>query len=114
MSLPFSRAFPTRVARLPELAYDLCWTWNRTREVFRRLDHTLWQQTSHNAVLLLERVTPGTLERAIADPAFLARYDEAVAEMDRNRTTTDTWWRRAIEAGVSPFCTTWTRASLGR
>ena len=29
--------------RLPELAYDLWWTWNPARDVFRRLDYALWR-----------------------------------------------------------------------
>ena len=32
---------PARLARLPELAHDLWWTWNPAREVFRRLDYAL-------------------------------------------------------------------------
>ena len=69
---------PTRLNRLPELANDLWWTWNPAREAFRRLDYTLWRQTSHNAVLLLHRITPETLERAASDPAYLAVYDAAI------------------------------------
>src|SRR5215213_9568352 len=91
MTATQTRTYPSRLARLPDLAYDLWWTWNRAREVFRRLDYTLWHQSHHNPVLMLNRITPGVFERAIKDPEFLVLYDQAVADMDRTRATTDTW-----------------------
>jgi starch phosphorylase len=90
---------PQRLARLPELAQDLWWTWNPAREVFRRLDYTLWRQTSHNAVLLLHRISAAALERAAADPTFLATYDAAIAALDTARApTTKTWWSEQVGA----------------
>ena len=53
---------PPRLSRLNELAYDLWWSWNpEGREVFRRLDYTLWRQTAHNPVLMLRQVSPEML-----------------------------------------------------
>ena len=49
---------PDRIKRLSELANDLWWTWNaRAREVFRKLDYTLWRQTAHNPVRMLQQIT---------------------------------------------------------
>ena len=50
---------PARLSRLPELARDLWWTWNAGRDVFRRLDYSLWRQTAHNPVMMLQRISPG-------------------------------------------------------
>lgn len=86
---------PARLSRLPELAHDLWWTWNPAREAFRRLDYTLWRQTSHNAVLMLHRISAAALKRAAADPGYLATYDAAVTALDAARATgngTRTWW----------------------
>jgi starch phosphorylase len=96
MTAQDNRVFPSRLQRLPDLAYDLWWTWNRSREVFRRLDYALWHECHHNPVLMLNRLTPGTLERAINDPGFLALYDEALADMDAMRAAQDTWWQREV------------------
>ena len=52
-------ALPARLARLPELARDLWWTWKPAREVFRRLDYGLWRQTAHNPVMMLQRIVAG-------------------------------------------------------
>ena len=62
---------PERIARLPELAIDLWWSWHPAREVFRRLDYSLWRATAHNPVRMLWTVPPATLARAAADPDFL-------------------------------------------
>jgi starch phosphorylase len=100
---------PPRLSRLSDLANDLWWTWNTGREVFRRLDYPLWRQTAHNPVMMLQRLPPGTLERAAADPAFLAVYDSAIAALDALRTNSSpTWWHSRLGAAssnvVAYFC----------
>jgi starch phosphorylase len=100
---------PERLSRLGELAHDLWWTWNASRNVFRRLDYTLWRQTAHNPVMMLQRISPEALERAAADPGFLAAYDEAVAAQDAIRSPkAPTWWQTRLGAAstdvVAYFC----------
>jgi starch phosphorylase len=85
---------PERLARLPELARDLWWSWNpQAREVFRRLDYPLWRATAHNPVLMLRQIAPELLEAAARQPEFLALYDAALAGLDAARAARDTWWR---------------------
>jgi starch phosphorylase len=84
---------PQRLARLPELATDLWWSWNhRAREVYRRLDYPLWRHTAHNPVLMLRTIAPDRLRSAAADPSFLQLYDAAITGLDRARAARDTWW----------------------
>lgn len=95
---------PARLARLPELAHDLWWTWNGARDAFRRLDYSLWRQTSHNAVLMLHRIAPDVLERAASDPSYLATYDAAIAALDTARSTATyarSWWGAQISSDSS-------------
>ena len=74
---------PERINRLEALARDLWWSWTPpARQVFRQLDYALWRMTAHNPVRMLQLVTPETLERAVADPDWLANYDAAVARLD--------------------------------
>jgi starch phosphorylase len=92
-------ALPSRLVRLPDLARDLSWTWTPAREVFRRLDYGLWRQTRHNPVKMLRLLSPATIERAVADPAYLAIYDAAVAARDASRapgTAAHTWWHSTV------------------
>ncbi|HSL23818.1 MAG TPA: alpha-glucan family phosphorylase [Vicinamibacterales bacterium] len=91
---PGLAAVPERLARLPELAYDLWWSWNyQAREVFRQLDYPLWRQTAHNPVLMLRQIQPELLERAASRPSWLALYDAAIAGLESARAARETWWQ---------------------
>jgi len=94
---------PGRLSRLPELAHDLWWTWHDARHVFRSLDYTLWRETAHNPVKLLQRIDPAVLERAAKDPAFLATYDAAIVAYDAAKSPANqqTWWQQHIEKDLS-------------
>jgi glycogen phosphorylase len=101
---PETLLIPERLQRLPELARDLWWTWNgQAREVFRRLDYPLWRQTAHNPVLMLRLLSPGILETAAKDPAFLQMYDEALDALDAARSARDTWWQRRFSSELGPI-----------
>jgi starch phosphorylase len=87
--------FPERISRLEELAVDLWWSWHpEAREVFRRLDYTLWRATAHNPVRMLWLIAPEKLQAAAENPAFLRIYDRAIEALDDARTARNTWWSR--------------------
>lgn len=76
-------ALPPSISRMSELAYNLQWSWNHSiRSIFRRLDPILWKHSGHNPVLMLGRVPQATLDRAAADPRFLAAYRGACERYD--------------------------------
>jgi starch phosphorylase len=76
-------ALPPALSRLSELAYNLFWSWEHTeRSLFRRLDPALWKACNHNPVLMLGRVSQQTLEKAAADPRYLALYRRACEHYD--------------------------------
>jgi glycogen phosphorylase len=71
-------ALPPAISKMGDLSYNLLWTWDHTiRSLFRRLDSALWRNSGYNPVLMLGRVPQATLERAAADPRFLAAYRRA-------------------------------------
>ena len=85
---------PRRLERLPELAYNLLWTWQvETRELFRRLDPELWEATQHNPVRLL-RETPN-LGAAAEDAGFVEAYNRSLSDLDGYLGRRDTWMARA-------------------
>ena len=95
---------PERLGRLPELAADLWWTWNtEAREVFRRLDYSLWRQTAHNPVWMLRQVSQEMLNLAAADARFLRIYDAAVDALDAARSAHDTWWQKMFPDVAGPI-----------
>jgi len=95
---------PERLKRLPELANDLWWTWNpRAREVFRKLDYTLWRQTAHNPVLILRQISSEMLALAARDERFLVIYDGALDALERARSAVDTWWLHQFPDSHGPI-----------
>ena len=76
-------ALPPVLARMSELAYNVFWSWEPTvRALFRRLDPGLWQACGHNPVSMLGQVSQATLERAAADPRYVALYRRACERYD--------------------------------
>ena len=76
-------ALPQSLSRMPELAYNLFWSWDHTvRSLFRRLDPVLWKACNHNPVLMLGRVPQATLAKAGSDPRYLALYRRACEHYD--------------------------------
>lgn len=85
---------PERIERLNELSYNLWWTWQpRARELFRELDPVLWGLCKENPVLLLHRIDPARLYKAVEDPQFLGQYDDVIKRFDTmiNAAETETW-----------------------
>jgi len=57
---------------------NVMWSWTHSiRAVFRRLDPALWKASGYNPVVLLGQVSQETLQRAAADPRYLAAYRRA-------------------------------------
>ncbi len=70
---------------MSELAYNILWAWEPSiRALFRRLDPALWKESGYNPVVMLGRVSQTTLERAAADPRYLAQYQLACQRFDRH------------------------------
>src|SRR5437764_5227861 len=76
-------ALPSQLSRMSELAWNILWAWEPSiRTLFRRLDHVLWKDSGYNPVVMLGRVSQTTLERAAADPRYLAQYQLACQRFD--------------------------------
>ncbi|MBN1433465.1 alpha-glucan family phosphorylase [Candidatus Fermentibacterales bacterium] len=67
-------SIPEELIPLQEVAYNLWWTWSPGAvDLFRYIDPEIWNETDHNAVLLLGRVSQNRLAELAADAVFLAR-----------------------------------------
>ncbi len=84
---------PRRIIRLEQLAYNLWWSWNRqARDLFKRVDRTLWATTRHNPVRILLETSEENLATLAKDPAFLRHYDAVMMEMDRELGNGHHWY----------------------
>jgi len=75
---------PKALSRLPELAYNILWSWEPTiRALFRRLDPNMWRECSYNPVAMLGRVSQATLNRSATEPRYLALYAQPANGLTR-------------------------------
>src|ERR1700722_11264138 len=76
-------AMPASLARLPELAANLFFSWHRpTRALFEDLDRELWKQAGGNGRLMLRCMSQEALEAAARDAQYLARYAQVLETFD--------------------------------
>ena len=62
--LEITPVIPESLARLPELASNLFFSWHRpSRALFEDLDPELWKQTNGNPRMVLRCLNQGTLDR---------------------------------------------------
>jgi len=92
---------PASLARLPELARNLFFSWHRpTRALFEDLEPELWQQVGGNLLLMLRCINQENLDRAAADRIYLERYRQVVESFDAYLSAP----QRADEPLVAYFC----------
>jgi starch phosphorylase len=86
-------SLPPRLEKLQELAFNLYFSWNpQVVELFTRLDQNLWDETRHNPVQLLGRVSQKRLEDAANDDGYVATLEEVHREFRQSIESTKTWY----------------------
>ena len=89
----FDKKIPDKIDRLPELTYNLWWSWTpEARNLFKRLDYALWRRTQHNPVQMLQEMTEEQLEAAAKDAAFIRHYEKVMMLYDEKVKSTDAWF----------------------
>ena len=82
-TLEVTSTLPAPLARLPELASNLFFSWHRpARTLFQDLDPELWEQVERNPRLMLRCLDQTRLDRAAADPVYVERYRQVLAYLD--------------------------------
>src|ERR1700729_2396108 len=71
---------PKPLEPLAEMARNLWWVWHPDGvELFRRLDHKLWEDVYHNPVKLLGTIEQTKLAAASTDEGYLAHMNRVYA-----------------------------------
>jgi starch phosphorylase len=92
-----SPTLPEELRTLEELAYNLVWIWDHEiRELFRRLDPDLWEQTGHNPVRMIGTVRQEHLNTLSRDDAFLAQLERAYRRYKDYTTASATWFSKTF------------------
>jgi starch phosphorylase len=93
---------PDELSDLLALASNLRWSWDdRTQELFRWVDPTLWAASEHDPLRLLAGVDPDRLRSLAADPGYLAFLADVQGEL-RRYVEGPTWFSSTRQA-ASPL-----------
>ena len=98
---------PPQLEGLRRLAYNFWWTWHpRAQALFLRIDAHAWV-TYRNPIPIL--TAPVAWDSLLDDPAFLAEYEDVLAEFDRYMADGSTSWYRRHHGGelthpIAYFC----------
>ena len=85
---------PENLEKLREVAYNLHWNWNPdAKELFRRLDRELWEDTNHNPVMMLGTITQERLLEVSNDDGFIAHL-ERVHDSLKEYLSEKTWFNK--------------------
>lgn len=92
-SIPFLK-LPQTIERLPELAYNLWFSWNNdATELFARIDRERWDQFIHNPVRLLMETDPAHLEQLSRDMDYVRHYERVMRQWD-DYNNEQTWFQK--------------------
>ena len=87
-------SLPSKLQPLKKIAYNLHWTWNHEAiDLFRRMDHDLWETTDHNPVKLLGQIRQERLETLAEDDGFLAHL-KRVSDHLETYLNESTWYEK--------------------
>jgi len=76
-------SLPEKLESLREIVYNLSWSWNHdTIELFRRLDRKLWEETHHNPVLMLGKISQERLNEVAADDSFISHMNRVYVHLN--------------------------------
>ncbi len=94
---------PEELEPLREISYNLFWTWNQDAiNLFRRLDREVWEETNHNPVKMLGKVSQERLEEAAADYGFISHMNRVYLNLQVYLEEI-TWYQKNFKESDTPF-----------
>lgn len=106
-------SLPEDLEKLREIAYNLHWTWNQdSRELFRRLHVDLWEETNHNPVMMLGRISQERLNDLSHDDGFKSHL-KRVYEQLNNYKSEKLWYQKNHSGNPDTFNIVYFSAEFG-
>ncbi len=96
-------SLPDKLEPLREIAYNLYWTWNyEARELFRRLDSKLWEESNHNPIVLLGTISQERLKQIENDYGFLSHMNRVYVQFNVYMQEV-TWYEKKYNENPDPY-----------
>ena len=105
-------ALPANLEKLREIAYNLHWSWNPdSRDLFRRLDNELWDDSYHNPIMMLGHISQSRLEEVSHDEGFKAHMERIYNNL-QGYLNEKTWYQKNYP-GLKDFNIAYFSAEFG-
>lgn len=97
---------PESLAPLKDISRNLWWSWNtKARELFEHIDAEIWEETAHNPILLLDKVSYTRFQELEKDEEFMYKLDWVANELntylgERNDESRDKIAYFSMEYGI--------------
>src|SRR3954468_15759716 len=97
-------AVPEALAGLNQLANNLHWCWDRElQQLFAGLHPQAWEESGHQPLAMLGRISPQEWERLAADPSVTTAVTDAVVRLDVAISSPRWFQTRASAEAPSPL-----------
>ncbi len=75
-------SLPEELEPLREISFNIFWSWNQDSiKLFRRIDREIWEDTNHNPIKLLGRVSQQRLKELSEDYGFVSHMNRVYLQM---------------------------------
>ncbi len=92
-------SLPPEIEQLKELAYNYWWCWNSdAKELFNRMDRTLWEEVHHNPIMLINKLGPERLEELSRQTDFTS-FLHYVHEKFQSYMESSSWFSEMTDTG---------------
>ncbi len=96
-------SLPKALEPLREIVYNLYWTWNQDAiKLFRRMDRKLWEDTHHNPVLMLGKISQERLEELAKDDGFISHMNRIYVQLNVYLQEL-TWYQKNVNSNDKPY-----------
>ena len=97
-------AVPEALAGLHRLANNLHWCWDRElQQLFAGLHPQAWEDSDHQPLAMLGRITPTEWEELAKDPDVVAAVNDAAIRLDTALTSPRWFQTKTADTGPSPL-----------
>ncbi|MBX7152964.1 alpha-glucan family phosphorylase [bacterium] len=80
------------IKALNDVAHNLWWTWNQSAQlIFKELATQVWEESNHNAVAVLNSISPAELQARLGETDFKERVQEMLDDFDHYMHREKTW-----------------------
>ncbi|MDA3927903.1 MAG: alpha-glucan family phosphorylase [Prolixibacteraceae bacterium] len=75
---------PERLSPLKEISRNIWWVWNnKARDLFEYIDNELWEESAHNPIVLLDKVSYSRYQELEQDEEFVYKLDLAYMNLKK-------------------------------